>query len=78
MTSAAAIAGRTARTLDPSAADCRRAHHPRAVWYDHLPFFYSDFLLWNIWGQVDAARRLIASPGPLRPEDLKGRLSDGY
>ncbi|MGH7601459.1 MAG: NAD(P)/FAD-dependent oxidoreductase, partial [bacterium] len=31
-------------------------------------------LLWNVWGQVDAARRLIAEPGPFRPEDLKGRL----
>jgi len=31
-------------------------------------------LLWNVWGQVDAARRLIAEPGPLRPQDLKGRL----
>jgi 3-phenylpropionate/trans-cinnamate dioxygenase ferredoxin reductase component len=31
-------------------------------------------LLWNIWDQVGAARRLIAEPGPFRPEDLKGRL----
>lgn len=31
-------------------------------------------LLWNIWGQVDAARRLIGSPDILRAEDLKGRL----
>jgi len=31
-------------------------------------------LLWNVWGQVEAARRLIAEPGPFRPEDLKGRL----
>lgn len=31
-------------------------------------------LLWNTWGQVDAARRLIAEPGPFRPGDLKGRL----
>jgi len=31
-------------------------------------------LLWNVWGQVDAARRLIASPGSFRPEDLKDRL----
>jgi 3-phenylpropionate/trans-cinnamate dioxygenase ferredoxin reductase subunit len=31
-------------------------------------------LLWDVWGQVDAARRLIAEPGPLRPQDLKGRL----
>lgn len=33
-------------------------------------------LLWNVWGQVDAARRLIAEPGPFRPEDLKGRLPE--
>jgi NADPH-dependent 2,4-dienoyl-CoA reductase/sulfur reductase-like enzyme len=31
-------------------------------------------LLWNVWEQVDAARRLIAEPGPFRPADLKGRL----
>jgi NADPH-dependent 2,4-dienoyl-CoA reductase/sulfur reductase-like enzyme len=31
-------------------------------------------LLWNVWEQVDAARKLIAEPGPFRPEDLKGRL----
>lgn len=31
-------------------------------------------LLWNIFGQVDEARRLIASPGPFGPADLKGRL----
>ncbi|MEW6719068.1 MAG: FAD-dependent oxidoreductase, partial [Thermodesulfobacteriota bacterium] len=31
-------------------------------------------LLWNVWEQVDAARALIAEPGPFRAEDLKGRL----
>ena len=31
-------------------------------------------LLWNTWGQVDAARALIAEPGPFTPEKLKGRL----
>jgi 3-phenylpropionate/trans-cinnamate dioxygenase ferredoxin reductase component len=31
-------------------------------------------LLWNVWDQVDAARRLIAAPGPVRPEELIGRL----
>ena len=31
-------------------------------------------LLWNVWEQVDAARKLIAEAGPFRPEDLKGRL----
>lgn len=33
-------------------------------------------LLWNTWEQVDAARRLIANPGPFRPQDLKGRLPE--
>jgi hypothetical protein len=31
-------------------------------------------LLWNVWEQVDAARKLIGEPGPFRPESLKGRL----
>jgi 3-phenylpropionate/trans-cinnamate dioxygenase ferredoxin reductase component len=31
-------------------------------------------LLWNVWEQVDAARKLIAEPGPFYPENLKGRL----
>lgn len=33
-------------------------------------------LLWNVWDQVDAARRLIAAPGPFRPSDLHGRLPE--
>ena len=32
-------------------------------------------LLWNTWGQVDAARALIAEPGPFHSQDLKGRIS---
>lgn len=31
-------------------------------------------LLWNTWGQVDAARALIAEPGPFTPSALRGRL----
>lgn len=31
-------------------------------------------LLWNIWGQVDAARALINEPGPFKASELKGRL----
>ncbi|HEV8362952.1 MAG TPA: FAD/NAD(P)-binding oxidoreductase [Gemmatimonadaceae bacterium] len=31
-------------------------------------------VLWNVWGQVDAARALIAEPGPFTTQDLKGRL----
>ena len=33
-------------------------------------------LLWNVWKQVPAARRLIAEPGPFKPGDLKGRLPE--
>ena len=31
-------------------------------------------LLWNVWDQVAHARKLITESGPVRPEDLKGRL----
>jgi hypothetical protein len=31
-------------------------------------------LLWNVWEQVEAARELIAQPGPFGLETLKGRL----
>ncbi len=31
-------------------------------------------LLWNVWGQVDAARALIAEEGPFDAASLKGRL----
>ncbi|MCC6165936.1 MAG: FAD-dependent oxidoreductase [Caldilineaceae bacterium] len=31
-------------------------------------------LLWNVWGQVEAARRLLREPGPFQPQDLMGRL----
>jgi 3-phenylpropionate/trans-cinnamate dioxygenase ferredoxin reductase subunit len=33
-------------------------------------------LLWNVWGQVDQARALIAEPGPFKSEDLKERLHE--
>ena len=33
-------------------------------------------LLWNVWNQVEAARRLIAQAGPIAPEALKGRLPE--
>jgi len=31
-------------------------------------------LLWNVWDKVDAARELIQSVGPNRPEDLIGKI----
>ena len=34
-------------------------------------------LLWNVWGQVDAARALLAEPGPFERGDLIGRLGAG-
>ena len=33
-------------------------------------------LLWRILRQLDAARRLIAEPGPFDPEELRGRLPE--
>lgn len=125
-------AGDVASSYDVSLGKWRRVEHAdnagvmggyagvamsgRAVAYDHLPFFYSDFfdlgyeavgevdsrlqmvsdwkvkfregvvyylrdgqvrgvLLWNIWGQLDAARRLVAASETLRAEDLVGRYS---
>jgi NADPH-dependent 2,4-dienoyl-CoA reductase/sulfur reductase-like enzyme len=32
-------------------------------------------LLWNVWGQVDAARNLIGQAGPFQAADLKGRIT---
>lgn len=32
-------------------------------------------LLWNVFGQVEAARKLIADPGPFRAADVAGRLA---
>jgi 3-phenylpropionate/trans-cinnamate dioxygenase ferredoxin reductase component len=34
-------------------------------------------LLWNVWQQLEAARRLIADPGPFTPDALVGRLPEG-
>ena len=31
-------------------------------------------LLWNVWGQVEAARDLIAAPGPFDADSVRGRL----
>jgi NADPH-dependent 2,4-dienoyl-CoA reductase/sulfur reductase-like enzyme len=33
-------------------------------------------LLWNTWGQVEAARELIAGHGKFEPRSLIGRISD--
>ncbi|PZR72998.1 MAG: pyridine nucleotide-disulfide oxidoreductase [Chthoniobacterales bacterium] len=56
-------------------ADWKRPNEEGVVYY-----LRSDrvrgVLLWNVWGQVEAARRLIAAPGPFTRENLKGRLPE--
>ncbi len=32
-------------------------------------------LLWNVWGQLDAARALVSARGPFRAADLRGRIA---
>ena len=31
-------------------------------------------LLWNVWGKIDAARDVIAAPGPINPTDLLNKI----
>lgn len=62
--------------LDPhleTFADLKDPHGEGVVYY-LKDSRVRGVLLWNIFGQVDAARQLIDQPGPFRPEDLKGRL----
>jgi NADPH-dependent 2,4-dienoyl-CoA reductase/sulfur reductase-like enzyme len=55
--------------------DWKEPHREGVVYY-MLAGRVRGALLWNVWNQVDAARRLIAEPGPFRPADLKGRLPE--
>jgi 3-phenylpropionate/trans-cinnamate dioxygenase ferredoxin reductase subunit len=54
-------------------ADWKEPHREGVVYY-LKDGRVRGVLLWNTWGQVDHARALIAQPGPVRREDLKGRL----
>jgi 3-phenylpropionate/trans-cinnamate dioxygenase ferredoxin reductase subunit len=54
-------------------ADWKEPHRKGVVYYLR-DGRVRGVLLWNVWEQVDAARKLIAEPGPFRPADLKGRL----
>jgi NADPH-dependent 2,4-dienoyl-CoA reductase/sulfur reductase-like enzyme len=54
-------------------ADWREPYHEGVVYYMQAGRV-RGVLLWNVWGQVDAARHLIAEPGPFQPADLIGRL----
>ncbi len=54
-------------------ADWRRPHEEGVIYY-LANRRVRGVLLWNVWEQVEAARRLIADPGPFAAADLKGRL----
>lgn len=54
-------------------ADWKRPNEEGVIYYlqnDRV----RGVLLWNVWEQVEAARQLIAEPGPLTANDLKERL----
>lgn len=62
--------------LDPrldTVADWKEPYREGVVYYLR-PGRVQGVLLWNTWNQVDNARKLIADPGPVSPQDLKGRL----
>ncbi|HEV2423816.1 MAG TPA: FAD-dependent oxidoreductase [Terriglobia bacterium] len=54
-------------------ADWKEPHREGVVYYVR-DGRVRGVLLWNVWGQVDAARELISAPDPFRREDLKGRI----
>jgi 3-phenylpropionate/trans-cinnamate dioxygenase ferredoxin reductase component len=54
-------------------ADWKEPFHEGVLYYLH-DGRVRGVLLWNVWEQIDAARRLIAAPGPFRAGDLIGRL----
>ena len=54
-------------------ADWKEPHHEGVVYYLREARV-RGVLLWNVWGQIDEARQLIAAPGPFRGTDLKGYL----
>ncbi|MBZ5638281.1 MAG: NAD(P)/FAD-dependent oxidoreductase [Acidobacteriia bacterium] len=56
-------------------ADWKEPHREGVVYYLRSGRV-RGVLLWNVWEQVEAARRLIAEPGPFRPADLRGRLPE--
>jgi 3-phenylpropionate/trans-cinnamate dioxygenase ferredoxin reductase subunit len=54
-------------------ADWKEPYRQGVIYYLHENRVRGA-LLWNVWDQVNAARRLIAEPGPIQPENLKGRI----
>jgi NADPH-dependent 2,4-dienoyl-CoA reductase/sulfur reductase-like enzyme len=54
-------------------ADWKEPFHEGVVYYLKAGSV-RGVLLWNVWEQVDAARRLLAEPGPFNSDNVKGRL----
>jgi 3-phenylpropionate/trans-cinnamate dioxygenase ferredoxin reductase component len=54
-------------------ADWTRPHEEGVIYYMRASRV-RGVLLWNVWDEVEAARRLIAEPGPVTLQELKGRL----
>lgn len=54
-------------------ADWKEPNHEGVIYY-LKDGRVRGVLLWNVWGQVDAARALIAEPGPFTAASLMGRL----
>jgi NADPH-dependent 2,4-dienoyl-CoA reductase/sulfur reductase-like enzyme len=54
-------------------ADWKEPHREGVVYYQKEGRV-RGVLLWNVWGQVDAARELIAAKRPFGVEDLKHKL----
>lgn len=51
-------------------SDWQEPHHKGVVYYLR-DGRVRGILLWNVWDKVNAARELIASPGPFQPAELK-------
>jgi NADPH-dependent 2,4-dienoyl-CoA reductase/sulfur reductase-like enzyme len=54
-------------------ADWKEPHREGVIYYQK-DGRVRGVLLWNVWGQVDAARELISSKKPFSSEDLKHKL----
>jgi NADPH-dependent 2,4-dienoyl-CoA reductase/sulfur reductase-like enzyme len=54
-------------------ADWKQPNKEGVIYYLHNGRV-RGVLLWNVWGKVDAARALIAEPGPFGVQNLKGRI----
>jgi 3-phenylpropionate/trans-cinnamate dioxygenase ferredoxin reductase component len=54
-------------------ADWKEPHREGVVYYQKEGRV-RGVLLWNVWGQVDAARELIAAKRPIQAEELKQKL----